>query len=176
MFGSGLGFWRYAATYAPLGPGNFFVPYGPDGRNVRTQSTDLGDELYIDGPAGTEAQVLVALENDGSHGLTIQRFPRSINMVTNVQWSPYVARNGSDITGESIPLRQLPASIPPHQTIRIVLTLRKPRCVPGGFENTQYVTLLWYALGAHHEYDMPLSPDNSTTFVGCPHYLPHRSH
>lgn len=176
MVGFGLGFWRYAATYAPLGPGSFFGPYGPGGRNVRIQFTDLGDELYINGPAGTEGQVITALENSGSHGVTIQRFVRDINMVTDVQWSPYVLRNGGNVYGESLPLRQLPASIPPHQTIRIVLTLRKPPCVPGGFENTNYVTLHWYALGAHHDYDMPLSPDNSTTFVGCPHYLPHRSH
>lgn len=172
--GCGLGFWRYAATYAPLSPGGFFGTYGYEGRNVVQRSTDLGEELYVKGPAGTDGQVITALVNLGSHGVTIQRFLRGT--IANFQWSPYILRPGGNAFGKPLPLRQLPAYIPPQGQIRVILTLRKPVCEPGGFVNTDYVILYWYALGAHHEYDMPLTAGSPITFVGCPHYIFRRAH
>src|SRR5690348_18273691 len=81
-----LGFWRYAATYAPLRAGNFFSPYGNgNDQNLVVRATDLGTELYLNGPSGTQASVLTALANDGSHDVEIQRFERD-PLIAEAEW------------------------------------------------------------------------------------------
>lgn len=169
--GFGLGFWRYAASYAPLQPGNFSGLYRTAANaHFHEFSTDLGDEMYVSGPPGATVDLIVALENDGDHPVTVQRFER-LDGVADVRWSKYVTRPGGNAFGEPLPLQALPAHLAAHQTIRLVMTLRRPHCGPdGGWGSTNAVTLYWEALGVHHAFDMPLGIDDPT-FVPCPQYV-----
>jgi hypothetical protein len=166
-----LGFWRYAATYAPLENAGWAGPYHVTGQpDVARHSTDLGDELYLRGPVGTEAQWITGIWNNGSHAVTIDSYLNN-GLVTRVQWTPYVLQPGGDVTGRRLPPRSLPAEIGPHQTIRVLITVRKPAgCSNGVYVNTDSVRFNWHALGVHHDYDMGFdgTPDEAT-FVGCPH-------
>jgi hypothetical protein len=164
---AGLGFWRYAATYAPLRPSAFAGPYGPNARHLVDLSTDLGAELYVAGPAGTEAQFLIGIEDDGSHSVTITG-AQDDPVIARIQWTPYVFRPGSDVTGEKLPLRDLPAQIGAHQQIRMIITFRKPACSGGGYVDIRGVALNWHALGVDHDYLLPLGGGAGATFVGCP--------
>jgi hypothetical protein len=174
--GGGLGFWRYAATYAPLSPSGFFGPYGNHASNLVIQPTDIGDEIYIKGPAGTEAQVFTGLDNDGSHDVTVESFPDS-RLIANVQWAPWVTPGSAPGAEGRLPLRSLPANLPAHGRISLVLTLRRPVCTPRGIEvSTDRVLLRWHALGVDHQYALLLGFPERMTFVGCPHYLVTPSH
>jgi hypothetical protein len=167
--GTGLGFWRYAAAYAPLNPGGFFGPYGNANLvKIGMQDTDLGEEFYVKGPAGTQAAVITALANDGSHDVVIQRI-ESNPLIANIAWSRYVLRPGGNVTGVRLPLRSLPASIPAHSRIRVVITLRKPRCANRPIVNLDQLVVHWHALGVDHAYQWPFA--DGTTYVGCPLHI-----
>lgn len=56
---------------------------------IVVRNTDLGREIYLDGPPGTEAQVITALFNDGDTDVTIQRIETSASLIPKVEWSPY---------------------------------------------------------------------------------------
>jgi hypothetical protein len=169
--GFGIGFWRYAASYAPLQMGDFGGPYGSGAPNFREVVTDLGDEIYVAGPTGAEAGYLLELVNDGSHAVTVTGYER-VPAVTGVRWSRYVLNPGDSVFGARLPLRSLPAQIAPHQSIKIVFELQHPKCDGNrGYGTLTYVPLRWTALGVHHIFDMPLG-DPATTFVPCPQYLP----
>lgn len=171
VVGVGLGFWRYADTYTALNPGSFDGPYHVAGApDVSRQDTDLGTELYVPGPAGTEAKWLTALSNDGGHDITIESVSRNL-LVANVQWTPYIVRAGGDATGVRLPPRPLPAQLGAHQTIRLIITFRKPVCAQGLSITTDVLNLRWHALGVDHSYDAPFGIGDGTTFVGCPHHL-----
>ena len=169
--GFGIGYWRYAATYAPLQPGSFGGPYGAGSQYFRLATTDLGDEIYVAGPTGAESGYVLQLVNDGSHDVTVTGYER-LPAVASVRWSPYVFHAGGNGFGVRLPLRGLPARIPAHESIKIVLTLQHPNCdVNGGYGSMTEIPLHWTALGVHHTFDMPFGPF-STTFVPCPQYLP----
>lgn len=170
--GFGIWFWRYAATYSPLSQSGFWGPCGHNARHLIDRTTDLGDELYIDGPGGTETQFITGLENSGSHGVTIESLVKNPFAVA-IQWTPYVTRPGGDLSGERLPLRQLPAAIGSHQQIRLIVTLRKPACSPNyGYGNIDSLVLKWHALGVDHEYRMQFGFGLPATFVACPAHVP----
>lgn len=171
--GFGLGFWRYAATYDPGFGSNFSGPYRVAGQpNVHLRETDIGDELYVTGPAGTTAQWITDLTNEGSHDVTIVSFLDS-GLITDVRWTPYVVRNGGNVFGVRLPPRPFPATLAPNQTIRLLLTFRKPVCEPGGQVTVDSLYLHWRALGVNHEYAMPLGGGGQppTVLVGCPTHV-----
>lgn len=168
--GFGIGYWRYAATYAPLEFGSFTVPYGPGAHLLRQVQTDLGVEMYVAGANGSRSGYLVQLENNGSHPVTVTGFDKRW-VIRRLQWSPYVLRPGGNAAGAPLPLRGLPAQIPAHRSIRLVLTLQRPNCRPdAGYGSATSFLLYWQAMGVHHTFDMPFGFD--TTYVTCPHYLP----
>ena len=169
--GFGIGYWRYAATYAPLQSGSFSGPYGAGSRYFRIATTDLGDEIYIAGPTGAESGYVLQLLNDGSHAVTVTGYDR-LPAVASVRWSRYVFHAGGNGFGVRLPLRGLPAQIPAHKSIKIVLTLQHPKCdVNGGYGSMTEIALHWTALGVQHTFDMPFGSP-LTTFVPCPQYLP----
>jgi hypothetical protein len=170
---AGLGFWRYAATYAPLNPGPFFGGYPGEvnPRAIVMKDTDLGLEIYLDGPTGTEAEVITALSNDGDRDVTIERIETDRSVIPKVEWSPYRETPNSDGTGVRLPLRSFPATIPARHLIRVVVTLRKPLCPPGISVNVDRLIVHWHALGVDHVYWFPFGDAMDATYVGCPHSL-----
>ena len=163
--GFGLWFWRYAATYAPLTPAGYWGPYATAGKHLVDRTTDLGDELYIDGPAGTQAEFITGLVDTGSHDVKITSFDRN-PLIARIRWTPYITKPGGDITGERLQPRNLPAEISGHNQIRLIITFRKPPCQDGLYLNTDRIVFRWHALGVDHQYDMQLG--DTATFVGCP--------
>jgi hypothetical protein len=103
---------------------------------------------------------MTGLANDGSHGVAIKGFLNN-GLIVNVQWTPYLLRPGGVISGEQLPLRDLPADIEAHQQIRLVITFRKPPCQPGTIADADALLIQWHALGVDHEYKMPLGPHGS---------------
>jgi hypothetical protein len=164
--GVGLGFWRYAATYAPLQEGGFYGPFRSADGVIVLRTTDLGDEVVIRGPAGTEARWIFSIQNNGSFDVSIDKIEEGGPLV-RTEWSPYVLGPGGLGTGENLPLRNFPAAVTSHKEIRVVLTLRKPVCRSGLYVSTPDLLVDWHSLGVHHRSVLPFPVD--ATFVGCPH-------
>lgn len=75
--------------------------------------------------AGSTAHMVAALENSGSHAVRISSAVGGPG-TTGVQWSTYRTVPDGSVFGVDAPWRSFPATIPPHGTIRLLLTVRRP--------------------------------------------------
>ncbi|MBO1753893.1 hypothetical protein [Allobranchiibius sp. CTAmp26] len=75
--------------------------------------------------AGSTAKMVAALENSGSHAVRISSVGAGPG-TSEVQWSTYRTVPEGSTFGVDAPWRSFPATIPPHGTIRLLLTVRRP--------------------------------------------------
>jgi len=113
--------------YGPITPGAWGGVYQQRG----WESTRPGFGVRLSAAPGAEAQLIEALDNRGSHSVKVTSIERDFAVV-RIQWSRY--RLGPDDlgTGADTPWHAFPAIIPAHGTIRLLITLHRPRGCPTG--------------------------------------------
>jgi hypothetical protein len=107
--------------YGPVEPGSFGGIYsehsldpGPDGSSDRLAAT-----------AGASAQLLESLTNTGSHQVEVTAIDTD-DEVTDIRWSELRTVPGGYLSGIETPWHEFPARIPPHTTIRLLVTIHRP--------------------------------------------------
>jgi hypothetical protein len=157
----------YAATYAPLGAGNFGGPaMSADAAALSASSTE---PRRITGGAGTEVRILIGLVNDGPFGVHIDGIVLS-DVQVRAQWSPYHLSPGGLGSGDERPARDFGAPLPAHHQIRVIITLRQPDCthqsLAGQYFNT--ITVKWHSIGRSHQTPVRTDPSEPGLLQYCP--------
>lgn len=113
--------------YGPITPGAWGGVYAQRG----WVPTRHGSGVRLSSAPGAEAQLIESLANRGSHSVKVTSIDRDFAVV-RIQWSRY--RLGPDDlgTGADTPWHAFPAIIPAHGTIRLLITLHRPRGCPTG--------------------------------------------
>lgn len=156
---------READRYRPLeirgGAGTWFAPDTLD--HLAGQS----ESLHLAGPAGTEQRVMVPLYVNGSHDVRITGITGQ-NLVARVQWSKYVFKPGSYVSGEKQPWHDFPTTAKADEAIRLGIVLRKPSGCGSGLSHlwSPLLTVHWQALGRTHT-DYLEAVFDSYTLYGC---------
>ncbi len=144
----GVGWLAYAASYAPLTESGWggLEPSSPAG--VRDA---LADRWRIDGPAGTEVQLMMGVRSTGPVPVRIDGVDLD-HVVVSARWSLYHLTPGGAISGDARPWREFNATLPAHGELRLMVTIRQLDCaVPANHgQGFDYITVRWHALGIGH--------------------------
>ncbi len=123
--------------YGPIVAGTFGGEYS---------HTHLADgppgTTYIVGPAGTEITRMYSLANSGSHSVKISSISAAAP-VAQIRWSPWHLTPAGSSYGREVPARQLPATVPANDEIRLLITIRKPAQCDGDESFAPVVTVHW---------------------------------
>jgi hypothetical protein len=132
------------SKYGPIRAGTFGGEYS---------HTHLADgppgTTYITGPAGTEVVRMYSLANNGSHSVKITSISAS-GPVSRIRWSPWHLLPAGSSYGREVPARNLPATVPPNDEIRLLVTIRKPAGCDGDDGFAPVVTVHWDTLLHSH--------------------------
>jgi hypothetical protein len=122
-------------------------------RNIDPGPEGLIGRLSTD--PGATAVAFETLHNDGSHAVVITSIATDA-VVSRVRWSTYSPTTTN--LGDPAPWRTFPATVAPHGTIRLLVTIHRPAtCAGKPYGNQIRVTFVgglevrWTSLLASHE-------------------------
>jgi hypothetical protein len=138
--------------YGPIEPGATGGQYS--GRNLLDGKGGFSARLSATPDAS--ALMFETLDNRGRHSVTITSIPTG-SVVSRVRWSVYSTAKTRSNLGDAEPWRALPATVPPHGTIRLLITIHRPaECQGRSYDNQAPVSfdgdlnVHWKSLlGAH---------------------------
>jgi hypothetical protein len=166
----GIAVWRHKDTYPAIRDAGFGGPYQDRSRALGFYETDLGTEIYLRGAVGTQAQWIFGITNDGSRDVTVLK-PEPFAPMTNFQWSKKIDKEGGNAFGEDTPLRVFPATMGAHETIRVIVTIKKPNCGgDGGYNNVTDIEVPWRVGGSQRSKLINMFGEGQA-FVPCPRFI-----
>jgi hypothetical protein len=164
----GIAVANHQDSYPPIREAGFGGPYQDRDQVLAQHFTDLGTEIYLRGAVGTQLRWIFGVSNDGSSDVTVLK-PEAIAPITNFQWSKQVFKEGGNAFGEDTPLQPFPATIGAHETIGVIVTIKKPPCGNYGYSNVTDSPIQWRVSGEHHS--NPVTMFGGATLVPCPRFV-----
>jgi hypothetical protein len=108
--------------YGPLETGSFYGIYREHGF---VTSKD-GFTSWLNPAPDASGELIASLDNRGDHSVKVTSIETG-DIATSIRWSVYHVLNGGYITGTDTPWRTFPAVVPPHGTIRLLITIHHPK-------------------------------------------------
>jgi len=139
----------YAVTYQPLRFGN--GAYGPVSGFEAVDDGFATTRWLLVAKAGATGTFEYGVYNDGDDPVTIYDVPQPTDDVvyTSMAWATMQDRDD---------VHKLPVVVPPHKTVELLFSVRKPPCPGNGVGMTIDSLVVHYrAFGVSHAVDLPLS-------------------